>query len=107
MNANKVKREPIVIELDKVRHLRFTLGGLADLEDKYGDVDKPFKLAEEGKMRPIIDILYAGLTHEDPSLTVEEVGNIIDIADIQYISECLGRAMEHDHPDQPVVVEGK
>ena len=95
-NISKVKSKPIEIELDKKRHLRYTLGSFAYLEETYGDIDKAFTKMEQGSMNAIIDIIYAGLIHEDANLTKHQVSHMIDISNMNEIVEQITKAMGND-----------
>jgi hypothetical protein len=53
----------VPVELDRTRHLRFPLGVLRGIE---ADTQ-------------LATVMYLGLKHEDPELTVEQVGEMIDL----------------------------
>ena len=95
-NIAKIKSKPIQIELDKKRNLRYTLGAFAYLEETYGNIDKAFEKMEQGSMMAIIDIIYAGLIHEDANLTKHQVSHMIDIANMNEIVEQITKAMGND-----------
>ena len=95
-NIAKIKSKPIQIELDKKRNLRYTLGSFAYLEETYGNIDKAFEKMEQGSMMAIIDIIYAGLIHEDANLTKHQVSHMIDIANMNEIVEQITKAMGND-----------
>lgn len=72
------------IMLDKERHLRFTLNSIIDLSkkfnidlDKWAGADGEKTIAEQ--VETLRAVLWAGLVHEDETLTVEAVGKMIDI----------------------------
>ena len=95
-NLKKIKSKAIAIELDKQRNLRYTLGSFAYLEEAYGDIDSAFAKMEKGSINAIIDIIYAGLMHEDENLTRVQVSNMIDISNMNEIVESIGKAMSND-----------
>jgi hypothetical protein len=90
--ANK-QRAFVEVQLDKKRHFRFTMNALEIIEDELG-----FGLHEmEGKnlkMKEIKLIMWAGLLHEDPDLTLEQLGNMIDTENMKYVQEQMGKAFE-------------
>lgn len=45
-------------------------------------------------MRVILSIIWAGLIHEDPTLTMEDLGNNIDIADLPELAKSMGEIFE-------------
>ncbi|MCW6094547.1 hypothetical protein LAV60_15355 [Clostridium sporogenes] len=85
----------IVINLDKERHLRYNLNALILAEKTTGK-----KLTELGKEKDTFDLeflrgmLYAGLKWEDKELTLEEVGDFIDMDNLEYVTGKLEEAMQ-------------
>jgi hypothetical protein len=83
------------IELDKSRNLRYGMVALMKIEKKLG---KPFsKIDFENEMNyeEIATVLWAGLVHEDTSLTVDSVAELIDEhSDIQTAVTAMGEAMQ-------------
>ncbi|MED4840395.1 hypothetical protein P9695_08755 [Weizmannia sp. CD-2023] len=90
--ANK-QRGIVEVELDKVRHIRYTMNALAEIEDKLGyglaDLD-----GKQLKIKEVRVILWAGLIHEDPELTEEQVGDMIDLGNMQYVQGKMSEAFE-------------
>lgn len=88
--ANK-HRGFIEVELDKTRTLRYTLNALAEVEDRIG---VPLEELENVKMtiKNVRILLWAGLIHEDPDLTPEEVGNMVDMGNFQEVQEKVALA---------------
>lgn len=89
MTKANVKRGQAVINLDKERVLFFNLNALCALEEMGVDIAH---LGESVKMSQIRAILWAGLTHEDAALTIEEVGNLITMENLQEVSEAITAA---------------
>lgn len=81
----------VPIKLDKERNLRFTLNALAEIEDKLG-----IPLSKMGEVdlgiKAVRTMLWAGLIHEDPQITEQEVGNMVDFDNMAYIQEKLSEA---------------
>ena len=101
MNVSAVKRKDTSITLsDGVeRHLKFDLNALAEIEDKFGTVDAGFEELDKGSIKAVRLILWAGLVHEDESLTEQRVGSLIDIQYLQSIMQSMGDAMQKDMPE--------
>lgn len=100
--VSDVKRKDIPITLSdgKPRYLKFTLNSFAELEDKFGSVDIAFeKLEKENSMKALRAVLWAGLLHEDPPLSEQEVGGLIDIAYMQDLVSTIGGVLEQDLPE--------
>lgn len=99
-NVKDVKSKAVKITLtDGVeREIRFTLNAMAELEDRYGTVDKAFEELDKNSIKALRCVLWAGLIHEDPSLTEQQVGNLIDLQYMQDLMTSLGSAFEANMP---------
>lgn len=100
-NIKDLKRKPIIIELDKKREVKFTLGSMALLEEEYGEVEKALEVVNKGKIKDIIFFIWAALLHEDEKLTKNKVANLIDIRDLQNMMDIISQAIKADLP-QPI-----
>ena len=99
--ANKYRGE-VGIRLDRTRILKFTFNALAEFEDLTGkSVNEIFANAEkEMGFTMIRNLIWAGLIHEDPTLTPKMVGDLIESADgdnmtakIGYVTEKMAEAV--------------
>ena len=95
----KIAPKKLTLSDGKERTVRFTLNALAELEEKYGSVDKAFEAVESNSIKAIRFILWAGLIHEEPTLTEIEVGNLIDLTYMQEIMDTLGEGLSQDLPE--------
>lgn len=66
----------VAIELDKPRRLRFDVNALADLEEHLG-VGIGKVMEQEANFRLLRALLWAGLKWEEPRLTIERAGALI------------------------------
>ena len=85
-------KKTVTIELDKPRNLRYGINALIKVEELTG---KPITKLDLNNisMKDLRTIVYAGLCHEDDSLTPEKVGELMDdYSDITRIAEKLGEA---------------
>lgn len=107
-NVKDVKSKAVKITLaDGVeRTIKFTLNAMAELEDRYGSVDEAFKQLDNNSIKAVRCILWAGLMHEDPDLTEQQVGNLIDIQYMQELMASLGDAFNADMPAPEKLPEG-
>lgn len=80
------------------RNVRFTLNALAEMEDRYGSVDKAFEALDAGSIKAVRFVLWAGLMHTDEGLTEQQVGNLIDTKCMENIMQQLSAAFEVDMP---------
>lgn len=86
-------KKGVLIKLDKERTLRYGINALARIEESIGKPIMGLDLEHLG-VKELLAIVHAGLYHEDNSLTVEQVGNLIDdYSDINEIAEKLGEAL--------------
>lgn len=86
-------KKGITITLDKPRTLRYGMNALAKIEDITGKTLMSLDLNNVG-IKDLLAIVYAGLCHEDKSLTIEQVGDIIDeYSDLNQIAEKVGDAL--------------
>ena len=83
----------ITIELDRPRTLRYGINALAKVEDLTGKSVMALDLSNVG-IKDLLVIIYAGLYHEDKTLTVEAVGDLIDeYSDINTVADKVGKAL--------------
>lgn len=74
----------VLIELDRPRNLRLDTNALVKLEEILG---RPISALDDNVgMTEMRAILYAGLIHEDKSLTLETVGDLMD-GKWEYVSQ--------------------
>lgn len=97
--AKDVRPKPVKIQLDKARTLVYDLNAFVALEDLYGDVDKALAEFEKGSIKALRAVLWAGLVHEDESLTPLNAGSFIGMADIERVSEAMLIALEGSMPE--------
>ena len=86
------QKKMVKIELDKERNLYFTLNSLEIIEELTGKTMD--KLSDGISVSMLKAVVYAGLVHEDKSLTVDAVGEMIGFEDVPNITEALGKAFE-------------
>ncbi|WP_146876846.1 hypothetical protein [Bacillus subtilis] len=78
------------VMLDKERKLAFPLMALIRLKKEHGIVMADLKDKEKASdVEVILAIIWAGLIHEQPDLSYEELGYMIDISELPAISEKL------------------
>ncbi len=86
-------KQGIIINLDKPRTLRYGMNALAKIEAITGKSVLSLEMDKLG-VRDLLAIAYGGLYHEDKTLTIEKVGNLIDEhSNIVEIAEKLGKAL--------------
>ena len=83
----------VAIQLDKPRRLKYDLNAFALLKEQHGinlfeSDDK--RLQDPAAVRAI---LWAGLVHEDPAVTIGAVGSFVDLGNLREVSEKVAEAM--------------
>lgn len=78
------------IQLDKERTFRYPLYSLIQLEEVQGVKLSDLSDEEKAKdLKTILSLIWAGLIHEDKDLTIEDVGNMIDISELSEVSQVM------------------
>lgn len=86
-------KKGITIQLDRPRTLRYGMNALAKIEDITGKPILALDLNNVG-IKDLLAIVYGGLYHEDKTLTIEKVGELIDdYSDLTEIAEKIGEAL--------------
>jgi len=88
---DEVEAPKVAIVLDKERHMSLSLGSLVDFEDITGA--SLFTLQGELTAAQLRALLYVALKADDPGLTVEQVGQIVQMSDTKRITDALGQLM--------------
>lgn len=95
----KTSTKAVKIKLDKERVLRYPIFSLIRLEKETGI--KIQDLADEKKAQDlsvILGLVWAGLIHEDKELTMEDVGNMIELSQLPDVSAKMTEAFAVDEP---------
>lgn len=110
-NVNDVRPKDVTVNVSDVsvvtinkggkeRHLRFDLNAFAYLEEKYGSIDAVMEKIDKGSILALRDLLWAGLRHEDDQLTLEEVGAMFDLRNLEEVSKQIYEAMGAAMPNK-------
>jgi|TARA_R110000824_G_scaffold190282_3_gene371747 hypothetical protein len=106
MSANKYRGE-VPIRLDRVRTLKFTFNAFAEFETMTGQsIQGVFSDSESIGFNMMRNLLWAGLMHEDATLTVKKTGELMELADgsnltkkIESITGCVVKAVQYAFTD--------
>jgi hypothetical protein len=97
-NLGDIRIKSVSINLDKERNLLFDLNAFAELEDVYGEIDEALNAIGRGSIKAVRAVLFAGLVHEDESLTVKSVGKLVTLKNLQEVSAALTEAIKQAMP---------
>lgn len=107
-HARDIKVKKVQVELDRPRTIKFDLNAFIELEEMYGSIDGALKEMEKGSIKAVRAILWAGLIHEDESLTLKQVGSMVDMDNLPRITEALSQAISDSLPEkEQVAAEGE
>jgi len=87
-NDSPTPTRGIPVQLDRERHLRFTLRTLREIREEFG----ASVLASGFAMEAIAKLLWYGLKHEDPDLSVEAVEDLVDMENLTTVIEAVTAA---------------
>jgi hypothetical protein len=96
-DVRTVVKGEVILSDGKVRHLVFDLNAFAELEETYGSIEGAMNQMEKGSIKALRTLLWAGLIHEDETLTQRKVGSLINLTNLpditKMVSASLGQAM--------------
>ena len=100
-------KESLTITLDRERHLRYDYNSFCAIEEKLGaDCMTPefWEKVTPGKIRAL---LWAGLVWEDPKLTIEQAGALIELPRMVEIQEAIFTAYQLGFPPRTDATVGQ
>jgi hypothetical protein len=98
-NLDNVKQKGVKISLDKDRILEYDFNAFVELEEKFGTIQGAMEQLQDGKLKNVRTILWAGLIEEDETLTEKEVGKMIHLDKIQELAEKINEALSKALPE--------
>jgi hypothetical protein len=98
-NLRDIRTKLIPIQLDKERHLKFDLNSFAELEELYGNINTAFEAMQKGSIKAIRAMLWCGLIHEDKSLTLEQVGKMVHLGNMNEVMNAITQAIYEAMPE--------
>lgn len=99
MALKDIREIAFPIELDGPRSLKFDLNAFAELEEKFGTMDAAFQAMQKGSLKAARTLLWAGLLHEDETLTEKRVGGMVTLANLSGIMDSITSALTSAMPD--------
>ncbi len=89
--------EPVVVELDRPRKLRFDLGAQKAF---YRETGVGIQRFDQENPEHICALIWASLLRDDPSLTVDQVDEMIDMGNLEYVFERVTEAINRSMPQK-------
>lgn len=106
-NVREVLPEKNTVNLDgKDYVLEFNMNTFAELELKYGSMEKALEAVDSGSMLALRKLLYEGLKYNDETLTEEKLGRMITLDKIPVISEAITKVMMNAMPKKDANAPG-
>lgn len=79
----------VPVLLDRERRFRYTLRTIREITKEFGEGALSMELTGE----KLAKVLWHGLKHEDPDLTVEQVEDAIDLENLHEVLDAMKKAM--------------
>lgn len=92
------KNTPVMLGA-KTYNLRYDLNAFAELEEIYGSVEFAMNALCESSVKAIINVLWAGLIHENETFMPKEVGKMLDLTNIKEVGEAINKAIKEAMPN--------
>lgn len=104
---SKINKGGIKIKLDKERTILFNLNAMAEFEEVTGKSFFSEQDLDNLTAKDVRAMLWTGLKHEDPDLTLEDVGEMIHVGNMAEIMEGLTGAYKGAMPQPEGKQKGK
>jgi len=100
-NASDVKSKEVRVVLQgKVYTLKYDLNSFVALEEEFNaEIEEVLNKMQNGSVKALRALLWAGLIHQDESLTAKDVGKMIDLASLEDIMKKVNTAVKAALPE--------
>lgn len=104
-NVQKIRRNKITLEMEiggQVQELdiKFSLNSYALMEERYGSIDNALDAVKGKSMVALRFMIWAGIQHNSGEITETQIGNAMDMRDMDYYMDKVSEAMGSDGPTQ-------
>ena len=92
----------VPVALDRTRYLRYSLRTRRKIREEFGDQAMSEGLSDE----KLAKMLYYGLLEDDPTITVDQIEDLVDLENLKDILNAVvqafgGQAKVATHPPKP------
>jgi hypothetical protein len=98
--------KPVVLDLDKKRHLRLTMKGMIEFEKLTGKSMLRGVTFNELSLEECAALAWACMIHEDKELTYDDVLYMIDLSNINTVlgavTDCINRSLPQKESTSPL-----
>jgi hypothetical protein len=99
-NLSSIKANKATLELGGIDYeLRYDLNAFAEIEEEYGSINELLAKMESGSAKAIRAMVWAGLLCNEDAPSEKEVGNLINMNDMQKIADAIQRALVNALPE--------
>jgi hypothetical protein len=99
MKASEIKNKGIKFTLgDKEYELKLNMNTFCELEEVYEDLNKAFDDLQKMKIKAIRALIYAAVKVEDGTATLKNVGERLEIKDLERLGKAINEALDSAMP---------
>lgn len=101
MKASELKNKGIKFTLgNKEYELKLNMNTFCELEEIYGDINKAFDDLQNMKIKAIRALIYAAIKTQEENITLKEVGERLELKDLERLSAAINKALDSSMPEQ-------
>ncbi len=100
MKAKDLKNKGVPITLgDQTYELKFNMNTFCELEEVYDDINQAFEDLQKMKVKAMRALIYAAVKTQNDTITLQEVGELLGISELEDISKALNEALSDAMPE--------
>jgi hypothetical protein len=100
LKASELKNKGIKFTLgDKEHELKLNMNTFCELEEVYEDLNKAFDDLQKMKIKAIRALIYAAVKVEDETATLKNVGELLEIKDLERLGKAINEALNTAMPE--------
>ncbi len=100
MKAKDLKNKGVPITLgDQTYELKFNMNTFCELEEVYDDINQAFEDLQKMKVKAMRALIYAAVKTQNDTITLQEIGELLGISELEDISKALNEALSDAMPE--------